>query len=211
MEPLYADRRIYVCKKPFGVVSTDQPGGLPELVRQALGDPSACVRTVHRLDQVTGGVMVLARSRRAAQLLSEQVRADGMEKVYLAVTEGSPDPSAGILRDLLLRDRVQRRTLVVDAPVKGVQEAVLDYEVLSRCQGMALVRVKLGTGRTHQIRCQFAHRGWPLVGDGKYGAQPREMKGIALWSHSLRFRHPETGEELCFTAPPPEIWPWQVF
>lgn len=211
MRCLYADERLYVCVKPVGVVSTDEPGGVPELVRRALGQETACVRTVHRLDQVVGGVMALARSRKAAQLLSEQLRGGRMVKEYLAVTEGVPEPDAGELRDLLRRDRTQRRTLVADAPGRDVREAVLRYRVLAKVEGFALVRVQLGTGRTHQIRCQFAHHGCPLVGDRKYGAAPREMEGVALWSHALALEHPQTGEALRFTAPPPRVWPWTLF
>lgn len=211
MECLYADERLYVCVKPVGVVSTDEPGGVPELVRRALGQERACVRTVHRLDQVVGGVMALARSRKAAQLLSEQLRDGRMSKEYLAVTEGVPEPETGTLRDLLRRDRAQRRTLVVTEPGRDVREAVLDYQVLARAEGLALVRVRLGTGRTHQIRCQFASRGWPLVGDRKYGAAAREMEGIALWSHALTLEHPQSGERMRFCAAVPETWPWTVF
>jgi 23S rRNA pseudouridine1911/1915/1917 synthase len=211
MEKLYGDKRIFVCLKPVGVVSTDQPGGLPELVRRDLGDEKACVRTVHRLDQVVGGVMVLARSRVAAQLLSEQMRQGRFEKKYLAVVQGSVEPGEDTLRDLLRRDKVHRKTFVTDTPGQDVREAVLSYLVLARREGMSLLCIKLGTGRTHQIRCQLAHRGWPLVGDGKYGAQPRDMEGIALWSTALTFDHPQTGERLHFSALPPRGWPWTVF
>lgn len=211
MNILHADRRVLVCLKPVGVPSTDEPGGVPELARRTLGDDTACVRTVHRLDQVVGGVMVLARSRRAAALLSEQIRQDRFEKEYLAVTQGLVEPDAGTLRDLLRRDRALRRTLVTDTPGKEVREAVLSYRVLARREGLTLLRIRLGTGRTHQIRCQFAHRGWPLVGDVKYGAEQREMEGVALWSCALAFDHPETGERLRFEASPPQVWPWTLF
>jgi hypothetical protein len=125
MEKLYADKRIFVCLKPVGVASTDQPGGLPELVRRELGEEMACVRTVHRLDQVVGGVMVLARSRVAAQLLSEQMRQGRFEKEYLAVAQGSVEPPEDTLRDLLRRDKARRRTFVTDTPGQDVREAVL--------------------------------------------------------------------------------------
>jgi 23S rRNA pseudouridine1911/1915/1917 synthase len=211
MEKLYADKRIFVCLKPVGVASTDQPGGLPELVRRELGEEKACVRTVHRLDQVVGGVMVLARSRVAAQLLSEQMRQGRFEKEYLAVAQGSVAPTEGTLRDLLRRDKARRKTFVTDTPGQDVREAVLGYRVLAQRGGYSLLRIKLGTGRTHQIRCQFAHRGWPLAGDEKYGAQPCDMEGIALWSTSLSFDHPQTGERLRFAALPPRQWPWTMF
>lgn len=211
MKVLYADKRIFVCLKPVGALSTDQEGGVPELARREIGDEGACMRTVHRLDQVVGGVMVLARSRRAAQLLSEQIRAGDFEKEYLAVTQGLVEPEEGTLRDLLRRDRSERRTVVAAQPGKDVREAVLRYRVLEQREGVSLVRVRLETGRTHQIRCQFAHRGWPLVGDVKYGARPQRMEGVALWSGSLSFTHPETGERVHFCAPPGAVWPWTLF
>lgn len=108
MEILYQDNRILVCIKPSGVVSTDEPGGMPQRIRDCLGDAHACVRTVHRLDAAVAGVMVLARSRMAAELLSEQVRARTFEKEYLAVLSGIPDAPEGTLRDLLFYDRASR-------------------------------------------------------------------------------------------------------
>lgn len=211
MEIIYQDNRILVCLKPFGVVSTDEPGGLPDLVRQSLGGGAQCVRTVHRLDQVVGGVMVLARSRAAARILSEQVAARQFEKEYLAVLEGVPEYDEGELRDLLGRDKAKKLTYVADAPGKDVQEAVLRYRLLDSRDGFSLVKIHLLTGRTHQIRCQFSSRGLPLAGDCKYGAQHREMEGIGLWSHLIAFRHPQTDAPVSFQAPPPRTWPWTLF
>lgn len=215
MELLYSDRRILVCVKPAGVRSTNEPGGLPSLLREQLGDSTACIRTIHRLDQVVGGVMVLARSRKAAQLLSEEVRSHSMRKEYLAVLCGTLPARSGTLQDLLLRDKTTRTTRVVSAPGKDVREAILDYSVLREAAGYTLVRVTLHTGRTHQIRCQFAARGCPLAGDRKYGAPERPAEepqvGIGLWSHQLSFRHPQTGERMTFSADPPQRWPWTLF
>lgn len=210
MEILYQDRRILVCIKPAGVLSTDEPGGMPDLLRQALGDPHACVRTVHRLDQVVSGVMVFARSRAAASLLSQQIRQRQFEKEYLAVLRGCPPPS-GTFTDLLWRDAAARLTRVADKPGKGVQEAVLDFETLAHANQLALVRVRLHTGRTHQIRVQFASRGLPLAGDRRYGSPQDDAHPIALWSHRLRFLHPESGQSMEFSAPPPAAPPWDLF
>lgn len=211
MELLYQDRRIVVCVKPAGVVSTDEPGGVPELVRQALGDPTACVRTVHRLDQVVGGVMVLARSVRAARELTAQIQGRTFDKEYLAVVHGTPDPAVGTLTDLLVRDKRLRKTLVTHQPGPDAREAVLDYGVLSSQDGLSLVRIHLHTGRTHQIRAQFSARGLPLAGDRKYGAEGNDCP-VALWSYALSFRHPETDEPLSFTCPPPvSVPPWDRF
>lgn len=209
---LYQDNRILVCLKPAGVRSTDEPGGLPGLLREQLGEPDACLRTVHRLDQVAGGVMVLARSRKAAQLLSAQVAGRQVQKEYLAVVEGVPTAPEGEFRDLLGRDKANRRTYVAQAPGREVREAALRYRLLEAQDGLSLVRIQLLTGRTHQIRCQFSERGMPLVGDVKYGAAARaELEGIALWSCLLSFAHPQSGARMRFSAPPPKTWPWSLF
>ena len=210
MEILYQNANILVCIKPARVLSTDEPGGLPELVREALGDPKADVRTVHRLDRVVSGVMVLARSANAASELSRQIREDQFRKEYLAVIHGRPENPEGTLHDLLARDKARRMTFVAEAPGKGVQEAALSYRVLEYANGMSLVRVRLHTGRTHQIRVQFSSRGMPLVGERKYAVwnDPCEL---ALWSAKIGFYHPGTGEWVEFSKEPPAVFPWTEF
>lgn len=207
MEIVYRDDAIVVCLKPAGVLSTDEPGGVPELLRQQLDTEE--IRTVHRLDRVVGGLMLLARTAEAASELSRQIREGEFDKRYLAVVHGET-PERGELRDLLLRDKAERKTYVVQAPGKGVQEAVLRYETLARAEGLSLIRIELVTGRTHQIRCQFSARGWPLVGDRKYSLREDGCE-IALWSQMLAFRHPKSGEALRLQAPPPARWPWTAF
>ena len=209
MDILYMDNDIVVCIKPARVLSTDEPGGLPELVREALGDPKADVRTVHRLDRVVSGVMVLARSAAAASELSRQIREDHFHKEYLAVVHGCPGESRGTFRDLLGRDKARRMTFVAAQPGKGIQEAVLSYQVLNRQEDMTRVRVLLQTGRTHQIRVQFASRGMPLVGERKY-AVLNDPCEIALWSAKIGFTHPGTGEWVDFAKEPPAVFPWTV-
>lgn len=207
MELIYQDKDIVVCIKPPRVKSTDEPGGVPELVRAALGDPRADVRTVHRLDQVVSGLMVLARTAKAASELSRQMRENEFEKEYLAVIHGCPEESAGTLRDLLYRDKARRMTVVTQEMAKGVQEAVLDYRVLHSAEAMARVRIRLHTGRTHQIRVQFASRGMALVGERKYSTLEDPCE-IALWSYRLAFTHPATREKMEFTHEPPQVFPW---
>ena len=210
MDILYQDSQVVVCVKPERVLSTDEPGGVPELVRRELGDPNADVRTVHRLDRVVGGVMVLARSAPAASELSRQVREDELEKEYLAVVHGSVPEPQGTLTDLLYRDKARKMTFVAREPGKGVQEAILHYRVEEERHGLSLIRIRLQTGRTHQIRVQFSNRGLPLVGERKY-AVPEEDCGLALWSCRIGFRHPETGEFLRFSRKPDSRWPWSLF
>lgn len=207
MELVYVDKDILICVKPAGVRSTDEPGGVPELARAALGNPKADVRTVHRLDQVVSGLMVLARSAPAASELARQIRQGEFQKEYLAVVHGAPPEAAGTFRDLLLRDKRERKTYVVAEPGKDVQEAILDYRVLRRGADMTRVAIRLHTGRTHQIRAQFSSRGLPLVGDRKYSTL-EDPCGIALWSCRLGFRHPRTGEAMEFSLEPPETFPW---
>ena len=178
-----------------------------KLLRRQLGTP--CIRTVHRLDAATGGVMVFARSAAAASILSGQVRDHQFRKTYLAVVRGDPGHS-GTWRDLLGRDPVRRRTVVAQEPGPDVRPAELDFQRLASRDGLSLVRITLHTGRTHQIRVQFASRGFPLVGDRKYGGAG-DGETLALWSWRLGFTHPETGRSMVFTHQPPAAWPWTLF
>ncbi|OKZ53654.1 MAG: hypothetical protein BHV94_05285 [Clostridiales bacterium 59_14] len=202
MDILYQDDRIVVAVKPVGVLSTDEPGGMPELLRAQLH--TDCIRTVHRLDAQVSGVMVFARSRMAAALLSQQIRERRFTKEYLAVLCGTPSQPSGVLTDLLARDPGAA------PPSPGGGGARLSFATVDSSDGMTLVRVRLHTGRTHQIRVQFASRGLPLAGDRKYGASDAPYP-IALWSCRLSFVHPQTGEPVTFTCPPPDTAPWDLF
>ena len=209
MELIFVDSDIVVCVKPPRVLSTDEPGGLPDLVREALGDPGADIRTVHRLDRVVSGLMVLARNPKAASELSRQIREGIFDKEYMAVLHGGPEDRSGTLRDLLGRDKARRMTYVADQPGKGIQEAVLHYQTIGQAEGLSKVRIQLQTGRTHQIRVQFSSRGMPLVGERKYAVLEDPCE-IALWSYRLGFSHPVTGETMEFTLEPPRSYPWTV-
>ena len=207
LDILYCDDDIVVCVKPPRVLSTDEPGGLPELLRNQLGTED--FRTVHRLDRVVSGLMVVARNAKAASDISRQIREDAFEKEYLAVIHGAPAQESGRLEDLLLRDKARKMTLVTKEMAKGVQPAALRYRVISSQNGMSRVRIQLETGRTHQIRVQFASRNLPLVGERKYAVLDDPCE-IALWSFRLSFTHPTTGEKMEFTKQPPESYPWTV-
>ena len=209
MRILYQDEDILLCVKPPRVLSTDEPGGVPELLRQEIGDSKADIRTVHRLDRVVSGLMVLARNAAAASELSRQIREGEFDKSYLAVLHGIPEKPEALLRDLLMRDKRERKTYVVTEPAKGVQEALLHYQLISTGEGLSKVSIELLTGRTHQIRAQFSSRDLPLVGDRKYSTLEDNCE-IALWSWKLSFKHPKTGEPMDFELEPPQDYPWNI-
>lgn len=208
MEIICLEKDFVVCVKPAGVLSTDEPGGLPELVRAELGDMKADIRTVHRLDRVVGGLMVLARNANTASELSKQMRAGSFEKKYRAVVHGRCDDQGQML-DLMYRDMRRRISRVTDTPGKGVQEAILNYRTLGRTGDMSLVEIELITGRTHQIRCQFSSRNMPLVGERKY-SELEDGCPIALWSYYLGF-YDMRGKKRTFSLAPPDIFPWNSF
>lgn len=195
---IYADDSVVVVDKPSGVDSEKE---LPALVSEALAgsDTTGGLYTVHRLDRMTSGLSVLARTKAAAAALSAAIAGGKLGKKYIAVVEGIPDPPSGEMEDLLFFDRQKCRSYSVSRERKGVKAARLAYTTLS-CDTenkRSLVSVKLFTGRTHQIRAQFATRGMPLRGDGRYGS--REPPGsYLLRSVSLSFPHPVTGETLEF-------------
>ena len=188
MEILEQNAAYVVCIKPAGIPS--QGEGLDAMPVRLATEVGGEIYPVHRLDQAVGGVMVYARTKQAAAALSRAIQEGRMEKDYLAVLTKPMAEASGTLRDLLYHDRVKNKTYVVKRKRNGVKEAVLDYETLASGAEGTLVRVHLHTGRTHQIRVQFASRGCPLAGDGKYGG-----KGSAplLWSYRLAFPDPRDG------------------
>lgn len=206
---LYQDEFVFVVCKPIGIVSEESADqtGLADLLRL---QNSGYVGVVHRLDRGVGGVMVYAKSKTAAARLSAAVQAHALQKIYLAVVHGKPQKEADTLVDLLYHDRVKNKTYVVDRERRGVKQAILDYETLATKEHdthgtISKLRITLHTGRTHQIRVQMASRGFPLVGDNKYGAKDR--CDIALFCHSLSFPHPKTGKRMTFSLDPEgDIW-----
>lgn len=194
-----------MCVKPAGVLS-EEPG-MPRLLSEELGGDIYCV---HRLDRAVGGVMVYARTSAAASALSRQIAARELHKEYLAVVQGRPLEDSAILRDLLFWDRAKNKSFVVKRMRGGVKEAELEYSLLESIPELSLLCVILHTGRTHQIRVQFSSRAMPLVGDVKYGSRYRDC-ALALWSHSLGFRHPATGKTMRFSAMPEPAFPWNGF
>ena len=185
---------------------------MPALLREALCRDA--IYPVHRLDTAAAGLTVFALTGAAAASLSAQIAEKKLRKEYFAAVHGAPREPAGTYEDLLFRDAKKNKTYVVDRPRKGVKQARLTYRTLCaaetpRGQG-SLVRVRLETGRTHQIRVQFASRGTPLFGDGKYGAKDNEPS-LALLSCALGFTLPDTGEEVSFELPLPREGIWGYF
>ena len=173
---------LVVCIKPVGVrAQGEAEADLPALLKRQLG---CNIYPVHRLDQAVGGVMVFAKTAPAAAKLSQAIAGGTLQKEYLAVLGARPKDDSGELFDLLFHDRTKNKTYVVSRQRKGVKEAKLAYRVLDVQNGLCLVRIRLYTGRTHQIRVQFASRGMPLVGDGKYGSR-KNAASPALWSYAL--------------------------
>ena len=193
---LFEDRDILVCLKPAGVIAEE--GGMPALLRAESGAKD--IYCVHRLDRETAGLMVYAKTKAAAAALTAALTAGRMEKDYLALVQGTT-PGKGEWRDLLYHDAQKNKSYVVRRERRGVREAMLRFETLQAKNGLSLVRVALETGRSHQIRVQFASRGFPLVGDRKYGSRYRTQP-LALFACALRFPHPRSGEMLSFEKEP---------
>lgn len=211
---LYEDRSLLLCVKPVGVLSEDSENGasMPRLLRQhyaALHQPDY-IATVHRLDKITGGLMLFSRQKAVTGRLITAVAEHRVEKEYLAVLRGHPTEKEAELTDLLFRDAAKNKSYVVKRMRKGVREAKLSYRVLAETGELALVRVRLYTGRTHQIRVQFSSRGLPLLGDIRYGSKDANCSA-ALWSYRLALTHPVTGESIDITQPPPKQYPWDLF
>ena len=203
MKILFSDDHIVVCIKPSGVLSTKDSSGkanMQDMLCSELGVKE--VFPVHRLDREVSGIMVYALSAFAAAKLSADV-ADHTRfvKEYEALISGCPESDEGVFEDLLFKDSSKNKTFVVKKERRGVKEAKLKYTVLEKCRYKALVRVRLFTGRTHQIRVQFASRKMPIVGDRKYGGSPHPY-GIQLFSVRLCFSHPISGEKIDFEITP---------
>ena len=203
MELLFSDEHIVICIKPSGVLSVKDTSGkanMQDMLAEQLNVRE--VYPVHRLDREVSGVMVYALSSLAAAKLSAQVSDHNrFIKEYIALVEGKPLADEGVFEDLLFKDSRKNKTFVVKKERKGVKKAKLSYKVISYNGAESLIKVRLYTGRTHQIRVQFASRKMPIVGDRKYGGRANE-RGIELYSARLSFMHPCTGQIMNFEHMP---------
>ena len=167
------------------------------------------VYPIHRLDTAVGGVMVFAKNKKSAASLSKEIAERRFVKTYLAVAEGIPAEQEGRFEDLLFKDSRKNKSYVVKRERKGVRKVSLDYKVLAEADGKSLVKVRLNTGRSHQIRVQFASRKMPLAGDGKYGSKDNRCT-VALWSAEIEFSFNK--EKYTFESKPDfSAYPWNLF
>ncbi len=224
IEVLYEDRDIIVVLKPQGVPSQEDKTGDEDmllLLRRYLnqkGESEPYVGLIHRLDRPVGGVMVFAGNQKAAALLSKAVHENKVQKTYYAVACGQPPKECGQLRDYLLKNGRTNLSAVVPQGTKSAREAILDYQLLEKTEdgeygALSLLKIRLKTGRHHQIRTQLSHHGLPLWGDTKYNPAFAKVRGrvqIALWSGGLHFRHPSDGREMDFVCMPRE-YPFSLF
>jgi 23S rRNA pseudouridine1911/1915/1917 synthase len=214
LEVLYEDNHLLALNKPANLPTMGVAENEPSLwaaakahLRHKYAKPgNVYLGVVSRLDSVATGVLLFARTSKAAARLTEQFRSREVEKVYWAIVEGVPDPSAGTYVDWLRKNDAAHQMEVVAKSVLGAQEARLSYLVLSRAKAGTLLEVRLETGRKHQIRVQLAHRGHPILGDRKYGAASKFDKGIALHARRLELTHPVRKTPLRLTAPLPDSW-----
>ena len=217
---LHEDNHIIVVMKPQGLPSCGDESGddnmldqVRRYVKEKYNKPgNVYIGLIHRLDRPTGGIMVFAKTSKAASRLAEQMRSGDFEKRYLAVLAGVPKETQAKLVNYLKKNAVNNMVYVCPPTTDGAKMASLEYFVKEEKGGCALVEVKLHTGRTHQIRVQMANIGTPVYGDMRYGGENAKKGNLALWAYSLTFTHPVTKERLRFMAGPPEdAAPWKHF
>lgn len=217
---IYEDNHLLVVEKPVNIpVQEDESGDidmlsiLKEDIKRRYNKPgNVYLGLVHRLDRPTGGVMVFAKTSKAASRLSMQVRNREFKKVYFAIVHGMPQDRIGTLKHHLLKDGSSNTVAVLSKPVEGTKEAVLDYAVLEGIMGLSLICLNLHTGRSHQIRVQLSTIGHPLYGDQKYGGKMNKPgQQLALWATEITLIHPIYHQEMTFKSFPPQIEPWTRF
>ena len=216
---LYEDNHIIVVEKPVNIPSQGDKTGdedmltiIKKYIKEKYKKPGEVyLGLVHRLDRPTGGVMVFAKTSKAASRLSEQVREKQMKKKYLCIVDGKMPQEKGTFKDYLLKNERTNTSKVVSKEIKNAKEAILDYEVIKYNEdiNLSVIKVYLHTGRHHQIRLQFSSRKHSLYGDQKYGTRGRG-KQLALWAYSLSFIHPTKKELMEFECFPEKIGSWKI-
>lgn len=204
---LFENNDFVACIKPVGVSSqNDNTQDMVKLLSQQLDSP---IFPVHRLDTAVGGTMVFAKNQKTAANLSKQIQNGTFRKKYLAVVSGRPEADSAVLEDLLFKDSSKNKSYVVKRERKGVKKAKLEYELVSHIEDMSLLSILLYTGRSHQIRVQFASRKLPLIGDGKYGSKDNRCN-VALWSSEIAFKW-DCDEIIFSSVPDNKQFPWNLF
>ena len=214
LEILYEDNHLLAVAKPAGLATMGTPAGratllsmAKEYVKQRYDKPgNVYLGVMSRLDAPVTGVVLLARTSKAARRLTEQFRSHAVEKTYWAIVEGRVKPSSSRWVDWIGQDERHRRMHVVGASLSGAKQARLSYRRLAMVGGDSLLEIELETGRKHQIRLQATHRGHPIVGDRKYGSRRRWPAGIALHARRLAVAHPVSSQPLSLEAPLPAAW-----
>ncbi|GAB4075176.1 RluA family pseudouridine synthase [Barrientosiimonas marina] len=217
---LYEDNHVLVVEKPVNMPVQGDQSHDRDLLTMLKDDlkiryqkpGNVYLALVHRLDRPVGGVMVFAKTSKAASRLSDSLRRGAFEKHYLAVVRGHPPHSSGTLEDFLLKDHSENKVHVASPQTKGAKKAVLDYEVVGQHDGLHLLAIHLHTGRPHQIRVQLAASGCVIYGDQKYGQKVNSPgQQLALWSHTLAFEHPTRKDMLGHESWPPADYPWHLW
>lgn len=217
---LYEDNHVIVVLKPQNVPSCEdetKDKDLLTVIKEHIKEKenkqgNVYVGLVHRLDRPTGGVMVYAKSSKAAARLSEQMQNGDFEKKYAAVLAGELKTKRATLTNYLKKNPINNMVYVCPPVTEGAKFAELEYNVLEEKSGLTLALIKLHTGRSHQIRVQMANVGAPVYGDMRYGGEKAKKGKLALWAVSLSFTHPVSKERLCFKIQPPaDLIPWKYF
>lgn len=219
---LYEDNHLLIVEKPRNMlVQEDISGdldllnaGKEFLVKKYDKPGDAFLGLVHRLDRPVGGVILFAKTSKAASRISHEIRLNRFDRSYLTIVRGTPKKRTGKLTDFLLKDGRKNKSAVVDPSTKGAKKAILRYDVLdvNPTEDLSLLSVELETGRSHQIRLQLAHMGHPIYGDQKYGQKENKVgQQIALWAHSLSVKHPTKDEMVHASITPPYEYPWNLF
>lgn len=217
---IYEDNHLLVVEKPVNILSQgddtndkDMVNLLKNYVKEKYNKPgNVFIGLIHRLDRPVGGVMVFAKTSKAASRLSEQVRNKSFKKTYRAVIHGTMNKKEDTLKDYLYKNKKTNMVSVVNKNHKEAKNAELDYETLQSKNNFSLVQIDLKTGRPHQIRVQFASRNHPLFGDQRYGQDVNKVgQQIALWSYKIEITHPTTKEKMEFICELPKEYPWDLF
>ncbi len=217
---IYEDNHLLVVEKPVNILSQgddtndkDMVNLLKQYIKEKYNKPgNVFIGLVHRLDRPVGGVMVFAKTSKAASRLSDQIRNKTFKKTYRAVIHGTMDKEESILKDYLYKNKKTNMVSVVNKNHKEAKNAELSYKTLDTKNRLSLVEIDLKTGRPHQIRVQFSSRKHPLFGDQRYGQDVNKVgQQISLWSYKIEIQHPTTKEKMEFICEPPKEYPWNTF